>query len=587
MTDTPVDISDQGNGGSAELSDVEDLPFAQVRELFVTLGKALRAYQLYDENNPVYKRFVTGLREAFEGLWQEIEGINVSVEEDRFTLAGEEVYRSESRSDSLSFLFYKDGVRDVTFLPGIEGQELERFLSLLQRAKTLKVAEGDDLLTILWEEDLEFFKYYYVDRLTDGVALPEARPEEDRPELAGVLQDEVETQESASPETGEAPTTETPPPKIGRDDFVATLYTLDPQEKEQLKQELEAEMSRDLREDVLAALFDRLEDREQAERQSEILKIFRDLLPNFLSRGAVAAAADVLEQLAATRTRPGALDQIRQQECDALMDELSSPETIEELVRALQDGTIDVPVEVLDRLLKYLRSDALPILLVASEEAEEGGLQATLRRAVHGIADENREALIALLEDENGAIASGAARLVGEMGLSDAAPKLVRLMSHAYAAVRLAGVEAVRTLGASSAAPGLINALTDSDRDVRVAAARALAGMRYTNAAPAFKALITGKEIRQADLTEKIAVFESYGMLGGADAVDVLDKLLNKKGLLSRKEPPEIRASAARALGKIRMPKAQKALATSQDDSDAVVRTAVRKAIQRGEGEPK
>ena len=38
--------------------------------------------------------------------------------------------------------------------------------------------------------------------------------------------------------------------------------------------------------------------------------------------------------------------------------------------------------------------------------------------------------------------------------------------------------------------------------------------------APAFKAVVTGKEIRQADLTEKIAVFESYGVVGGAGAVE-------------------------------------------------------------------
>jgi hypothetical protein len=414
--------------------------------LFVILGKALRAYQLYDENNPVYKRFVSSLREVFQSLWQEIEGLNVSVEEDRFTLAAEQVYQSASRSDSLAFLFYKDGVRDVTFLPGIEEQELERLLSLLQKAKTLKATEGDDLLTILWEEDLEFFKYYYVDQLADGVEVPEVRPEEDRPELGGVLEEATEGEESDSSETAEAPKKEAPPPKIGRDDFMPALYALDPREKEQLKQELEAEMARDLRGDVLSALFDRLEEPGQAERQSEILRIMRDLLPNFLSRGAVASAADVLEQLAATRAKPGALDQTRQQECDTLLNDLSSPETMEELVRALQDGTIDVPVDVLERLFKYLRSGALPILLFASEEAEEAGLQDTLRRAVLGIADENREALIGLLDDDNAVIVAGAARLVGEMGLSDAAPKLVRLMGHPYAAVRLAGVEAARTL---------------------------------------------------------------------------------------------------------------------------------------------
>ena len=586
MNDTPVELPDQKAEDAAEWSDMEELPFDQVRELFNILGKALRAFQLYDENNPVYKRFVTSLSEAFAALWTEIEGLNVSVEEDRFKLAGEEVYKSDSRADSLSFLFYKDGVRDVTFLPGIEGEEVERLLSILQKAKTLKATEGDDLLTILWEEELEFFKYYYVDQLADGVEVPEARPEEDRPDLGGVLEEEIEKEESTSGEKAEDAPKEKPPAKIGRDDFVPALYALDPREKEKLKQELVDEMERDLRGDVLAALFDRLEEPDQPERQSEILKILRDLLPNFLSRGAVSAAADVLEQLSAIREKAGGMDEVRRQECDALMDDLSSPETVEELVLALQDGTIEVPVDVLNRLLKYLRAGALPILLVASEEAEDAELQKTLRTAVMGIADQNREAVVDLLADEDGVIASGAARLVAELGMTDAAPKLVRLMGHSLASVRLAGVEAALMLGASSAAPGLINALMDTETDVRVGAARALASMRYTNAASAIKSLVLSKKIRQADLTEKIAVFESYGILGGSEAVDVLSELLNKKGMLSRKEPPEIRASAARALGRARMPKADKALEVAKNDPDALVRTAVRKALQ-GEGEAK
>ena len=127
------------------------------------LGKALRAFQLYDENNPVRKRFVTSLREAFEQLWQEVEGLNLSIEEDRILLVGEEIYKSSSRSDSLAFLLYQDGIRDITFLPGVEGPEVDKILGVLQRAKMLKTAEADDLLTMLWEQDLEFFKCRCVD----------------------------------------------------------------------------------------------------------------------------------------------------------------------------------------------------------------------------------------------------------------------------------------------------------------------------------------------------------------------------------------------------------------------------------------
>jgi HEAT repeat protein len=287
-----------------------------------------------------------------------------------------------------------------------------------------------------------------------------------------------------------------------------------------------------------------------------------------------------LEELAAARAEPGILDEVRQGECDRLLDDLSSVETVEELVRGLQDGTIDVSVDVLGRLLKFLRPSALPTLLQASEQEETSGLKDMLRGAVRGIAEENREAVLTLLEHMNPTLTSGAVRLVGEMGITDAAPKLAGLMVHPDTAVRLAVVEAAKLLGEASTNDMLVGALSDEESDVRVAAVEALATLGHEAAVPALQELVNGKEIRQADLTEKIAFFESYGVLGGAGAVDVLSELLNKKGFLGRREPSEIRASAARALGKAGVPNAQEVLRAAEKDDDAVVRAAVRHALQ-------
>ena len=585
MTDNPLEISDATSDGPEDWAEGDDLPVVEVRELFVVLAKALRAFQLYDDNNPVRKRFVTSLREAFEQLWEEVEGLNLSVEEGRFTLLGEEVYENSSHSDSLAFLLYKDGIRDVTFLPGVEGQELDKFLGVLQRARLLKSGQGDDLLTMLWEQELEFFKCQSVDQITEGAELPTAQAEEERAGLAQVLEGEIEDDQAADDDAGkeeDAAEGEPPPPKVGQD-FSPTLYALDPDEKEQLRQALAAEMSRDVRHDVLAALFNRLEEAEYPGRKSEILKILRELMPSLLSLGAVESVADILEELAAARAEPGILDEVRQGECDRLLDDLSSQETVEELVHGLQDGSIDVPVDVLGRLLKFLRPAALPTLLQAAEQEEVSSLKETLRGAVLGIAEENREAVVALLDHMNPVLTSGAVRLVGEMGITDAGPKLTGLMVHPDTAVRLAVVGAAQLLGEVSTTEMLVGALSDEESDVRVAVAEALATLGHEGAAPVLEALVKGKEIRQADLTEKIAFFESYGVLGGAGAADVLSELLNKKGFLGRREPSEIRASAARALGKVGLPNAQEALRAAEKDQDAVVRAAVRQALQ-GQG---
>ena len=578
MSEAPTDIGTGTSGAETEEATFVDLPVEEVRELFVTLSKALRAFQLYDENNPVYQRFVSALADAFRGLWDELAQLHVGVTEDTLVMEGVEVYRAESRSDSLAVLLYKDGVRDVTFLPGLEDEELTRFLSVLQRARNVR-PEGDDLLTILWEEDLQYLRYHYIDMLAEGVELPEAGPGNTQQEMQEVLDEEMESGPAGAAQEEEQDRT------IQREDFNPTLYSLDAREMEKLREEIDKEMRRDLRRDVLAALFDRLEEPWNRERQSEILSIFRQLLPNFLSRGVLTAAADVLGQLRELEARDDVFDEVRRAEVVEIVDTLSAPETMEELIRSLEDGSIRPTAEQLGTFLGHLRGGALSPLLRAVERTEVKELQPILRDAVRGIARRNPRALLSLLDDPDPVVIAGAARLVGRMQVTEAGPILGDLVFHDEPGVRLAAVEAARDLRASTAAEALVDALWDEERDVRMAAARALGHLRYRPASEEFAGIVSGKDIRNADLSEKIAFFESYGLIAGEDAVDLLDDLLNGRGFLGRREPGEVRACAALGLGKVEGPAAREALRAAAEEDDPVVKSAVNRAL-RGEEEP-
>jgi len=587
VSEPPLDVSDSGVTG-ASLDWEEEVPaetLEAVKDLFVALGKALRAHQLYDSNNPVYQRFVTGLRDAFDGVWSEMDRLPVQVQEDRFLWSGEVVYRSESRSDSVAFLFYKDGIREITFLPGIEDDELLTFLGVLQRARNLK-PEGDDLLTILWEEDLESFRYHYIDVLAEGVELPEAGPGNDRSDFEAVLQGEVADGEGArGDESGEAVAGgEAPPGQVSTEDFNPTLYSLDAKEMESLREELQREMSRDLRRSVLEALFDRIEEPGRRERQSEILEIFRTLLPNFLSRGALRPAAAILHELDRLLSADGMLDEERAERARRILEDASAPETVRELVRALSDGSIRGDSEVLGTFLQFLRPKALAPLLRASEQTEEEGVREVLRQAVQAIAERHRASVLKLLEAGDPVVLAGAVRLAGRMGMQDAGARLVRLLEHESAEVRLAAVEAAVSLRASKVAEALEWALEDEDRDVRMAAARAVGSLGYAPAAPLFREILGSKAMRRADVGEMVAFFESYAQLGDPDAVPFLDDLLNGKGFLRRKEPEDLRASAALALGRIGTAEARAALEKAIDEPEPVVRSAVSRAL-RGEEE--
>ena len=57
------------------------------------------------------------------------------------------------------------------------------------------------------------------------------------------------------------------------------------------------------------------------------------------------------------------------------------------------------------------------------------------------------------------------------------------------------------------------------------------------------------------DLTEKMAFFEAYGAIAGVNGLKPLSAILLQRGLLKMKEPPETRACAAMALGRIKTPR--------------------------------
>jgi HEAT repeat protein len=129
----------------------------------------------------------------------------------------------------------------------------------------------------------------------------------------------------------------------------------------------------------------------------------------------------------------------------------------------------------------------------------------------------------------------------------------------------------------------LERAVEDSDRDVRIAAVRVLAARGHKNVLTRVEAAVDGKALRQADLTEKMAFFEAYGVLAGGAGVERLSgMLLGTGGFLKRKEDSETRACAAMALGKIGTPEARAVLEQAGKEKDMLVRNAVNKALREG-----
>ena len=123
---------------------------------------------------------------------------------------------------------------------------------------------------------------------------------------------------------------------------------------------------------------------------------------------------------------------------------------------------------------------------------------------------------------------------------------------HAERAIRLAAVQALAEIGSPGAMQGLERTLDDDDREVRLAAVRVLGQRRHRASIGRIETLVQGKDVRSADLTEKMAFFEAYGAMVGEEGVAILDAMLNSGGFLRKREDPEVRACAAMARARVR-----------------------------------
>lgn len=302
-----------------------ELPFptAPVEELLRALLKALRAHQLYLPNNPIYKGSIDTVRAAFTPIWAQTEELVFDVTETEIRWFERPVLTEESKSsDSLPWLFFKDGVREVTLMRGFEQEELVKLLEILQRVRKA-TPEEDDLLTLLWSADFVNLRYRYVD-----LALESSAPLEDGAE-PGPLKTPGEVRQAA----GEAQPEGAAASVVNLADFDATLYFLDEKEIDYLQKEIAREYEADLRLNVASVLFDIYEHQADPTVRAEVSDLIETLMLYLLAGGHFRTVAYLLGEAQIAVKRGANVTPEQAERLGELPARLSSPEPLTQLLQ--------------------------------------------------------------------------------------------------------------------------------------------------------------------------------------------------------------------------------------------------------------
>jgi len=260
---------------------------------------------------------------------------------------------------------------------------------------------------------------------------------------------------------------------------------------------------------------------------------------------------------------------------------LSQQEALSQLLQSLDEATVHPSEEELSELFAELRPAALLTLMGWLPRLGNVRVRGLVQTSAERLAQANVGEVLKALSSEDPAAQLEMVKLAGRLKLQGAVDGMASLFEVGDRTLKLALVEALTTIGSPSAVRLLEKGVDDSDRDVRIAVVKFLAQRGHRNAFPRVEAAVTGGNLKDVDLTEKMAFFEAYGALAGSAGIPLLEKMLvGKGGILSRREDPETRACAAMALGRIRSPEARAVLDKASQDKEPLVRNAVSRALR-------
>ena len=548
--------------------DETSFPIAYVTDVLKAFVKAVRAHQLYLPNNPMHARSVDAVKEAFAALWEKTDELELNVVETQLTWEDRVVLDEHERTaDNVAWVFYKDGFRELKILKGFEEEELAAVFDILNKVRKA-TDDDDDLLTMMWEREFAYFQYRYVDLTA------EAGPGVESMERA------EQKEKILSPAQAEAGLESTNSSIAKLDDFDSTLYFLDDREVEYLQAEIKREFSSDLRPAVIASLLDVFETHRDPTVREEICGLLDYFLLILLSTAQYRNAAYLLREAGVTAGRAPEILDSQKQRLTQLGELMSDPKPLGQLLQALEDSPLRAPQMELDELFGILQPRALESILGWIGRSSNPQLKALLEAAATRLAAAHTTELIRLIGSDDEAVVLEAIRRASALKSAAAVPALGKMLTVGEPEMRVAAVGALTEIGSPGAMQMLERALIDEDRDVRIVAVRAIGARNARAALPRIEAAIKGKDLRESNLTEKMAFFEAFGALCGDGGVTLLDGLLNAKGFMGKRDDSEMRACAAMALGKIGSAKATDALNRAAGEKDVIVRNAVSRAIR-------
>jgi hypothetical protein len=521
------------------------------RALIQTFLQALKAFRLYEANHPILSKFLERLRNDFDQYFDEFDSFSLQIGEHRLFYRGNVVYENQDMKESLAFVFFKDGIRELQFLKGLEFKEMIDFLNIVRKSDFLNRME-DDLVTLLWEKDFSHITYTTVDEFLEGSGIFVPATEEDLikgSEYKGSWEewpqektDEGQVESSHVPTAGGLEQAINPAPGQS----LVQACQLTPEETEAIHREAQQEQ----RPEYIYVLIDNLIEillhlGEDAEAYENMISYFDRVIEYLLEQKEVEEAVELLKSLNDTMDSMVLKDKqifaIRR-----ILEKSSSPHSIELLGKAMK-GNGEVKSEPILQYLRSLTKQAIQPLCLLLGEVESGKWRKAICDQLVELSREEIQPLSKFLSDRNPFVVCHILYIFGKIGHPSTVKYLGNLVTHEDLKVREETLQVLNKYGEKG--KDLIQKfLKDPVSGIRAKAALILAKSVKGEAVKPLIEIVLSEDFFRRDYEEKASFFRALGETGSKEVIPVLKKIAKERKWFQKTKWDEMRQCANNTL---------------------------------------
>ena len=503
---------------------------------------ARKNYSLYPENHVNCKRTLQQFWLQLDKYLSSYGNLRFDLTKDKILFHGEVILSEPPEQGSLPFTLFRDGIQWLELQKGVDSDEVEQFLRLLNKYRILSDEPEGDLVTALWEAKFPHIHYYVTEIFLDDEIEFDPNPSPGAEEASELLEEEEK----------KVPKSECFPP------IEPAALKVTPEEEAELREMVRLEEKRDPVFEYLDILLDSLLELREKDNFVSILESLEEFFHDSLARKNFDTTLKILKSLHYVRETCASETTWSLPLIDNFLLTASSPKSL----RLLQMAWLEMDAQEIGQIkqiLVLIQPEAMQTLGSMLLETSSLRLQKMLLQAILVLARRDLKPLEAMLGWPEEELVQKLVYLLGRIDGERSIQILTRMVRHHSPSVRHEAVKSLLRKGAANI-KGLSHLIEDENVAIRRLILHHMAQERNKVTETFLLEYLERSKPKSSDHEHIIACFRTLGRCGSQSSIPFLRKMLLGRGWLPSLRKLPYRQGAAFALQSLSTKEAQEVL---------------------------